>query len=1438
MRQRNQKSVTLLAAAIASIAMCSASSAQTWTGGGTDDLWGSAANWGGTAPLPGATTDLIFAGSTRLTPNNNYTAFDDFRNVLFASGAGAFTLNGNSIDLLGKIENNSANKQTINFAGIGVNTSFVEVNPAAADIDFNTANLFLNGNQLRVWGNAGKVLTFGTGSIISGTGGSVAINQNSVVRYQSAHTYSGDTFVNAGRLDMLSGSSIANSQIQLGDTTGTVAGEFRLDVAGGGYTFDRAITVRSGSSGTKTISSTNTTGTNTLSGAVTLNAPATFDVANGGTLSASSALSGTGALTKASAGTLALSAVNTYSGATTISAGTLQISGTGSLNSGAYAGSINNDGTFLYSSSASQTLSGAMTGSGGVTKGTSSTSTLILTNNALSTYSGPTLVTAGRLTADRAGLGPYGGLSPNSAVTVTGNSSGGGQLNIGFNVNSTPNSITISGVGFTEADPTVKTGALRIQGGNNLTGTITLAGDSRIGMLSSASPVATLAGQITGLYALEFYAAYSANGGGGTFQLNSTSGSNNYTGNTSISTVDSAAPRTGLSTTLKLIKSEQIPDGTGRGNLVFNGADANHKTILELNALSETVNGLSNASAVGAEIKNTSTGASTLTVGNANTSSSFSGLITDGGAGKTLAVTKTGAGTLTLSASNAYMGTTTISAGVLEAATLANGGSVSGIGQSSNAAANLVFGAPSATLRYTGSANVTVDRGFTLSSGAGGGATIESSGSGTLSFDNTVAINYGTASQTRVLTLGGTNVGSNTFGKVIADNTSSTSLTKAGAGMWVLNQVNTFSGTTTINGGTLRVSSGSALPDAGVVTLGTTSAATLQVSSSETIAALSGGNSSFGSVTIDSAQTLTLTGGGGNTYAGTIGGAGALTLSSGNQTLNGALSHSGGVNVTGTGILTLGSVSSTYTGVTAIGGTNGRSLLVTANNALGATGIGNETTVGTSGQLGFSGGITYSATEKVVGSGAGRSDSGQGAFTSANRGFIQSVSGSNTFAGNIELSADGQSRIGTQDGASLTLTGTITQASGVTTGSVLFRAGNTGGDFITLSNAGNSFGGDSRVFSGAGAGNWAGVRLGVSNALPTNLTIAASAINSGGTALDLNGKDQTLNGLVSGDFGGQMTIVNMDTVNPSTLTLNPSVDKSSTTTLIGGGGGLGVINVVKSGNFTQTLAGANTYTGTTTISAGTLQIGSNGTSGTLGTGNVTNNAALVFNRSDNISVGNIISGTGTVTKSGGGTLTLLGTQTYAGATTVSAGSLLVSGVLATSSSAVSVSSGATIGGSGTIDRPVTLAGSATLAPGTSAGTLTIGNTLTLNDASVLSYELLASDTTAGGGVNDLTTVSGSLVLDGILNVTSLGGNNATDFAGATIGSKWYLFSYTGTLTDNVLTLGSLPTLGTGRSWGISFASGSVNLEIIPEPAMVAGAALIAVSALRRRRSIL
>ena len=73
--------------------------------------------------------------------------------------------------------------------------------------------------------------------------------------------------------------------------------------------------------------------------------------------------------------------------------------------------------------------------------------------------------------------------------------------------------------------------------------------------------------------------------------------------------------------------------------------------------------------------------------------------------------------------------------------------------------------------------------------------------------------------------------------------------------------------------------------------------------------------------------------------------------------------------------------------------------------------------------------------------------------------------------------------------------------------------------------------------------------------------------------------------------------------------------------------------VTKIGTGTLTLTGDSTYAGTTTISAGTLQLGNGGTTGSV-VGNIVDTSALVFNRSDALTYGGVISSTGTLTQAG------------------------------------------------------------------------------------------------------------------------------------------------------------------------------------------------------------
>ena len=89
------------------------------------------------------------------------------------------------------------------------------------------------------------------------------------------------------------------------------------------------------------------------------------------------------------------------------------------------------------------------------------------------------------------------------------------------------------------------------------------------------------------------------------------------------------------------------------------------------------------------------------------------------------------------------------------------------------------------------------------------------------------------------------------------------------------------------------------------------------------------------------------------------------------------------------------------------------------------------------------------------------------------------------------------------------------------------------------------------------------------------------------------------------------------------------------------------------------LTGNNSYSGVTTIAAGTLTVGDGGTSGSLGTGAVVNNGVLAFNRSDAVAVNVNVSGSGALVKNGSGTLTIQKMLSYTGGTTVNEGALVL-----------------------------------------------------------------------------------------------------------------------------------------------------------------------------------
>lgn len=350
---------------------------------------------------------------------------------------------------------------------------------------------------------------------------------------------------------------------------------------------------------------------------------------------------------------------------------------------------------------------------------------------------------------------------------------------------------------------------------------------------------------------------------------------------------------------------------------------------------------------------------------------------------------------------------------------------------------------------------------------------------------------------------------------------------------------------------------------------------------------------------------------------------------------------------------------------------------------------------------------------------------------------------------------------------------------------------------------------------------------------------------------------------------GQEYQVNSFTIGSSTTSGTFSFDMSGVnlserlgTTMTGVISGSGSLTYNGPGRLT--LSGSNTFSGNTAVSAGGLRLGHThalggstftGGAGTLDFGALsaatfgglsgsssislsnTSAAAIALsiganNQSTTFSGG--LSGPGSLAKIGSGGLTLSGSSSYAGSTAVNAGQLTVNGVLGTSG--VTVGSGAILGGSGVINAPVTVLSGGIVAPGNSFGTLTVNGVYSLANDSILNFEFNPTNTTPGGGFNDLITGVTDLTLDGILNISGAG-----DWTAAASNSSWRLFDYSGTLTNNVLTLGTTPSLGGGRSFEIDTSTANqVNLVIVvPEPAAIAlaGIGIVAAGyALRRRKA--
>ncbi|MFD4839769.1 autotransporter domain-containing protein [Achromobacter sp. NPDC058515] len=191
------------------------------------------------------------------------------------------------------------------------------------------------------------------------------------------------------------------------------------------------------------------------------------------------------------------------------------------------------------------------------------------------------------------------------------------------------------------------------------------------------------------------------------------------------------------------------------------------------------------------------------------------------------------------------------------------------------------------------------------------------------------------------------------------------------------------------------------------------------------------------------------------------------------------------------------------------------------------------------------------------------------------------------------------------------------------------------------------------------------------------------------------------------DGGTLRTTASLTTARSVTLGAASGIFESvGATTLTLGGTISGVGALTKTGTGTLTLTADSNYTGGTTISAGTLQVGNGGTSGSI-IGNVLNNSALAFNRGNAIAYAGTISGTGTVNQIGSGTTTLTGAASSVGSVNVQAGTLAFAqnGLFQSASHATQAGAATSIGGASRLS----VAGAFTQASGSVLGVAIGGN---------------------------------------------------------------------------------------------------------------------------------
>ncbi|EDR9809464.1 autotransporter outer membrane beta-barrel domain-containing protein [Salmonella enterica] len=582
-----------------------------------------------------------------------------------------------------------------------------------------------------------------------------------------------------------------------------------------------------------------------------------------------------------------------------------------------------------------------------------------------------------------------------------------------------------------------------------------------------------------------------------------------------------------------------------------------------------------------------------------------------------------------------------------------------------------------------------------------------------------------------------------------------TSLIKQGAGTLILNAENTYTGGTTISGGTLVATNVDALGSGDV-----TDDATLELNTGGTFDnAISGS----GQVVKSGDDVLTLSGA--NSYSGgtlisdgTLVATNVEALGSGDVTDNAvlelntggdfdnAISGSGQVEKSGDDVLTLSG----------------------ANSYSGGTLISDGTLVATNVEALGSGDVTNNAVlELNTGGTFDNAISGSGQVVKSGDETL-TLSGSNTYTGGTTIN----------DGTLIASNVEALGSGDVTNDAVLEL--NTGGDFdnaisgsgqveksgddvLTLSGA-NSYSGGTLISDGTlvatnvealGSGDVtdnAVLELNTGGTFDNAISGSGQVVKSGDETLTLSGSNTYTGGTTIND--GTLIATSVDALGSGDVTDNAVLELNTGGDFDNAISGSG--QVVKSGDETLTLSGSNTYTGGTLISDGTLVATS---VDALGTGDVTNNATLELNTGGDFT--NNISGSGQVVKSGDETLTLSGANSYTGGTTISGGTLVASNVEALGSGDVTNNATLELNTGGDFDNAISGSGQVVKSG---------GDTLTLS------------------GNNSYT--GGTLISDGTLvasNVEALGSGNIDNYASLQLNASGQFVTANLTTHDNATT---------------------------------------------------